>query len=65
VRLPKDQAFAFIDALEKLKALCDQFERLDPVHAELATAYACTGRARRLLLARDEPEQLDIEGTKS
>jgi hypothetical protein len=34
------------------KALTEKFERLDPVHDELATAFACIGRAKRMLAER-------------
>lgn len=49
------------EAILQTKAAAEEIERksskLDPVWTELATAFGCLGRARRLLLERPEVEQ--------
>jgi hypothetical protein len=50
--------------LADLKSLTDGLAQTDAVRVELETAFACTGRARRLLLERSMAESISKpEGT--
>lgn len=40
------------EAMLLAKAAAEQFEKLDPARTEIEVAFACLGRARRLLLER-------------
>lgn len=48
----KSEMEKFNQVMLLLKNLAESLSTIDPVYVELATALACTGRARRLLLER-------------
>lgn len=68
MRLSKADALAFQAALNSVQSLAKVRMQTDPVRVELEVAFACIGRARRLLLARDEPDnagQLELGDVES